>query len=134
MQSRGAKTLSIITILLTCFTLSLVTAAEPLKKVDFTNDIRPILAQHCWSCHGPDEPGRKGKLRLDLREKAVAKQAIIPGDVKASEMIVRIDSKDETEQMPPPEIKKPLNEKQKQLLRDWIEQERRSDDILARGQ
>lgn len=121
MQVRAAKTLFVVSVLLNSTMLSLVFAAEK-KPVDFTNDIRPILTQHCLSCHGPDEPGRKGKLRLDLREKAVAKEAIIPGDVKASEMIVRIDSKDETEQMPPPEIKKPLNEKQKQLLRDWIEQ------------
>ncbi|HUY88240.1 MAG TPA: DUF1549 domain-containing protein [Pirellulales bacterium] len=101
-------------------------AAEPRSKqaprVDFAREIRPILAQHCWSCHGPDEQARKAELRLDQRESAVAAKAIVPGDPAASELIARIESDDESLQMPPPEAKKPLSARQKELLRAWIGQ------------
>ena len=94
--------------------------AEP--KLDFARDIRPILAQHCAACHGFDAKTRKAGLRLDLRESALAKKAIVPGDAKASKLIARIESTDDDERMPPAETRKPLNEKQKRLLRTWIEQ------------
>src|SRR5688572_5352166 len=71
-------------------------------KVDFARDIRPILAQHCAACHGFDQKTRKAGLRLDLRESALAKKAIVPGSAKASKLIARIESDDETELMPPP--------------------------------
>src|SRR5438309_1620848 len=54
-------------------------AADP--PVDFARDVRPILAQHCWTCHGPDEKARQAKLRLDVRDEAV-KKAIVPGNPK----------------------------------------------------
>ena len=88
--------------------------------VDFARDVRPILAQHCWSCHGPDEKSRQADLRLDQRESALAANAIVPGDPAASELIARIDSADAAMQMPPPEAKKPLSDKQKETLRAWI--------------
>ncbi len=94
-------------------------AAEP---VDFSRDVRPILAQHCWTCHGPDEKTREAELRLDSRESAIAKKAIVPGDVKASKLLVRIDSLDDKRRMPPPGIKKDLTDRQKQVLRAWVEQ------------
>jgi hypothetical protein len=91
-------------------------------KVDFARDIQPILAQHCTACHGFDPKTRKADLRLDVREVAVAQKAIVPGDPKASHLITRIESTDEGEQMPPPAARKPLSDKQKKLLRAWIEQ------------
>ncbi len=90
--------------------------------VDFSRDVRPILSQHCWKCHGADEASRKGKLRLDDRDVAVARKAIVPGDVGSSKLLKRINSSDEDEQMPPPKAKLALNAGQKQVLRDWIGQ------------
>jgi hypothetical protein len=103
------------------------TSVKRTKKVDFARDIRPILANHCWSCHGPDEKTREAGLRLDLREAATAKLksdkiAIVPGNVVSSTLVTRIEAKKESHRMPPPESKKPLNETQKQLVKRWIEQ------------
>ncbi|MDB5351487.1 MAG: Planctomycete cytochrome [Planctomycetota bacterium] len=91
-------------------------------KVDFAREIRPILAEHCWSCHGPDEAARKGKLRLDQRDAAIARKVIVPGDSDASTLIDRIESDDDTLRMPPRKAKKDLDDRQKKLLRDWIAQ------------
>ena len=95
-------------------------SAEP--KVDFARDIQPILAHHCAACHGFDGRARKARLRLDLRESALARKAIVPGDPRKSKLIARIESSDEARQMPPPETKRPLSARQKRLLRAWIEQ------------
>ena len=97
------------------------------KKIDFARDIRPILANHCWSCHGPDEKTREAGLRLDIRESALAKLksdrvAIVPGNGTAGALLARIDAKKESQRMPPPESKKPLSAGQKQLLKRWIEE------------
>ena len=97
-----------------------VALGEEKGKISFSRDIQPILAQNCWSCHGPDEKGRKANLRLDQADSAIAKKAIVPGDIKASSLVTRIFSKDETEVMPPPESKKILNTQQKELLKAWI--------------
>src|SRR4051794_28257145 len=91
-------------------------------KVDFARDIRPILAHHCAACHGFDSKTRKAGLRLDIRESALARKAIVPGNPGASKLIARIHSADESEVMPPPEAKRPLSEGQKGLLRAWVEQ------------
>jgi Protein of unknown function (DUF1553)/Protein of unknown function (DUF1549)/Concanavalin A-like lectin/glucanases superfamily/Planctomycete cytochrome C len=95
-------------------------AAEP--PIDFARDVRPILSHHCWTCHGPDEKARKAGLRLDDRDLAVKKKAIVPHDLKASKIVGRIDDVDEDRQMPPPESKRPLSDRQKQILKAWIEQ------------
>ncbi len=113
------NSLAASTLMLLCHPAS---EAADAAKVDFARDIRPILAQHCAACHGPDEKTRKAKLRLDLRESALARKAIVPGDAKRSHLLERIESTDESEQMPPPDAKKPLSDRQKQLLRTWIEQ------------
>jgi hypothetical protein len=102
-------------------------AAAPARKLDFTREIRPILANHCWSCHGPDEKQRKAGLRLDLPEPSRAKlesgfAAIVPGKPDESELVARIESADEAEIMPLPAAKKPLTVEQKRLLRLWIDQ------------
>ena len=94
----------------------------PELAVDFASQIRPILANHCWTCHGPDEKSRAADLRLDLRENALATSAIVPNDPITSKLVERILSDDPESQMPPPTSKKPLSDKQKKLLETWIKQ------------
>jgi hypothetical protein len=90
------------------------------EKLQFNRDVRPILFAKCLSCHGPDSASRKADLRLDMRESAVELGAIAPGDPAASELLRRIVSHDEFEVMPPPETKKSLTEREKQVLEQWI--------------
>ncbi|MGA2248372.1 MAG: DUF1549 domain-containing protein, partial [Verrucomicrobiota bacterium] len=87
--------------------------------------MRPILASHCFKCHGQDEGARKAKLRLDVREIATkpAKSdaaAIVPGKPDKSEMVRRIFSTDEDELMPPPGTKNPLTPADTEILKRWI--------------
>jgi hypothetical protein len=91
-------------------------------KLEYNRDIRPILSENCFACHGTDSAARKGGLRLDQRDSALKKKAIIPGKVDESELVKRILSEDTLELMPPPESHKTLTPKQKQLLKDWIAQ------------
>lgn len=103
----------------------LVTAAVHAEtKLDFNRDVRPILSDHCFACHGFDAKKRKADLRLDTAEGAYALhdgvQAIKPGDPNASALIERILTKDPEEVMPPPEAHKPLNAAQVATLRRWI--------------
>ncbi|MEY4132964.1 MAG: hypothetical protein RL592_1022 [Verrucomicrobiota bacterium] len=103
----------------------LAMAVAPAGAVDFNQEVRPILAQHCFACHGMDEHSRKAKLRLDLPESAHGKGksgelAIVAGQPDKSEVVRRIFSHDEDELMPPPETKKPMSEKEKAVLRAWI--------------
>ena len=90
---------------------SALTAAGP----DFNRDVRPILSNRCFKCHGPDEQHREAGLRLDLREAAVAtldsgERAIQPGHPEASELIARIESTDPDLVMPPPQTKATLSD------------------------
>ncbi|HCQ37533.1 MAG TPA: hypothetical protein DIV39_00125 [Verrucomicrobiales bacterium] len=112
---------SIQSIVSACLTLSPVTA-----PADFSRDIQPLLAEHCYACHGPDAKTRKSGLRLDLREGAMGElksgsRAIVPGDLEESEIIHRIFSKDPDEMMPPPDFRKGLNNEGREKLRDWVE-------------
>jgi hypothetical protein len=96
-------------------------------KVDFNRQVRPILSNHCLSCHGPDEETREAGLRLDVRDVALApaesgKPAIVPGKPDKSGLVARIRSKKEGVMMPPPEANKPLSDTDKETLRAWIEQ------------
>ncbi len=70
-------------------------------KIQFNRDIRPILSENCFACHGPDKNKRKAKLRLDDRAVAVEKGAIVPGKPAESELVKRIFSKDAVVFMPP---------------------------------
>lgn len=93
--------------------------------VDFNREVRPILAQQCFACHGMDDHSRKGNLRLDLRESALGsgksgELSITPGKPDASEIIKRLLSTDEDEQMPPPHTKRVVSEKDKTILKQWI--------------
>lgn len=103
--------------------ISLVALNLPLAasaEIDFNREIRPILSENCFQCHGPDEHGRKGKLRLDQFDDAVAMKAIVPGDSMKSEVVTRILSGDEDELMPPPDSHKSLSKSEKDLLIGWI--------------
>ncbi len=77
-------------------------SADPSAKVQFNRDIRPILSENCFRCHGPDSASRKADLRFDRREVAVKIGAIVPGNTDKSELIRRIYSTDPDEKMPPP--------------------------------
>ena len=109
------------------FALVLVWSSGADAKVSFNREIRPILSEHCFSCHGFDAKHRKADLRLDTREGALADndgvRAIIPGDPAKSELWKRLLSQDAEEVMPPPEAHKPkLTAKQLATLRTWIEE------------
>lgn len=91
-------------------------------KIEFDRDIRPILSNHCFQCHGADQDARTTELRLDVRESAVEHKAIDPADLSASKILVRITAADADERMPPAETNKPLTEKQIKLLQSWIAQ------------
>jgi hypothetical protein len=108
-----------------------VHAAGPLPRsgglVDFTRDVRPILASKCLACHGPDEKTRKVGLRLDTPEGASkllrgGGHAIVPGQPEKSELLTRIQSSEETEVMPPPRVGKRLSAGEIDTLRRWISQ------------
>ena len=94
--------------------------------VDFNRDVRPVLAQSCFPCHGFDARARKAKLRLDRAEFATAERdgvrPIVPGDLAASEVWRRISASDPEERMPPPESHRTLTMEQRATLRAWIEQ------------
>ena len=97
-------------------------SARAQAPIDYSRDIRPILANTCYACHGPDEKQRKAKLRLDVRDEAI-KKAIVPGKSAASLLLQRVVSKDADEVMPPPHAKKPaITSDQAKLLARWIDE------------
>lgn len=102
------------------FLLSLFTVASAADKLEYNRDIRPILAENCFACHGPDSAARKADLRLDRREAAMQMTAIVPNKPDESELVRRILLADGDERMPPPSTKKELTAAQKDLLRRWI--------------
>jgi len=108
-------------ILLSCISLS----AFAVDGVQYNRDVRPVLARHCFACHGQDANKRKGKLRLDKASEAYAKHdgfaAIAPGNIGESELWQRINSTDSDEIMPPVKTKKVLTAAEKQILKKWIE-------------
>jgi mono/diheme cytochrome c family protein len=92
---------------------------------DYLRDVRPILADNCFRCHGADEQSREAGLRLDVREAGVhggesGDPAIVPGKPDVSQLIRRITSRDESERMPPPDAKSRLTSSQVETLRKWI--------------
>ncbi|MEC9046723.1 MAG: PSD1 and planctomycete cytochrome C domain-containing protein [Planctomycetota bacterium] len=88
--------------------------------VQFDRDVRPILSNHCFACHGPDEQHREGELRLDLQAEAL--RVIAPGDAAGSALIQRVTHRDEGERMPPAHTNKPLTAEQVAVLTRWVEQ------------
>jgi mono/diheme cytochrome c family protein len=96
-------------------------------KVDFNRDVRPLLSEYCFTCHGPDDAKRKSGLRLDQKESAYkpaksGKTAIVPGNAAQSELIKRITTDDEDDQMPPVKTGKHLSPQQITLLQKWVSQ------------
>ena len=91
-------------------------------EIQFQRDIRPILSDNCFKCHGPDEADRKADLRLDTQEGLLESESVVPGDVENSLIRQRIFSDDETELMPPPDSGRELTDQQKKLLQLWISQ------------
>src|SRR5690242_18565111 len=108
--------------LTTLFVASLAAAASAADKLEYNRDIRPILSENCFACHGTDSAARKANLRLDQRDSALKKKAFVPGKPDESELITRILSQDESEMMPPPDSHKKLTDQQKKILKDWVAQ------------
>ena len=108
--------------------LALTCAAQPAaaQTVDFNRDVRPILSENCFKCHGFDPGTRKAGRRLDTRDGALAEKdgvrAIVPGQPAQSDASVRIHSTDKDEQMPPPKSGKKLTPAQIAVLDKWIGQ------------
>ena len=88
-------------------------------EVHFNRDVRPILSENCFFCHGPDSAKREAELRLDDRQSAI-ESAIVVGDANASELIARIVSTDPDTQMPPPDSGRSINRQQIETLKQWI--------------
>lgn len=114
------RPLAILLFISLCFSL-------PAKgeQIVFNRDIRPILSDKCFHCHGPDEKERKSGLRLDLRDAALKPAesgavAIVPGTPDKSELISRCFTTDEDDLMPPTKLGKPLTDREKRLLQQWI--------------
>ncbi len=95
-------------------------------KISFSRDIRPLLSDLCFKCHGPDEEHRASELRLDIQSGAFAdlggRHAIVAGDPAASELVARISSTDPEKRMPPADSGRELTEYQKTLLAEWVRQ------------
>jgi hypothetical protein len=113
---------------LLAFILISATGALPTQaSIDFAREIRPILSENCFTCHGPDSNKRKAGLRLDQKESAFAKAEsgetpIVPGDLEKSDLLRRIASTDKDEVMPPPKEHRKLKPEQVALLRQWIKE------------
>jgi hypothetical protein len=95
------------------------------ESIDFGRDVRPILSDKCFACHGPDEAERTGGFRLDVQDGAFGEAdsgliPIVPGDVAASELVARITSDDESLRMPPADGHKALSAKEIDVLKRWI--------------
>ena len=121
-------------LMLACSLLLVIKSNALADEVQFNRDIRPILANHCFACHGPDAAPRQAELRLDLEAAAKADrdpQVIVAHNAKASELVNRISTADHELVMPPVEFDKPLSTKQKILLTQWIEQGAPWDDHWA---
>ncbi|MCX6850170.1 MAG: PSD1 and planctomycete cytochrome C domain-containing protein [Verrucomicrobia bacterium] len=99
-------------------------AAEPAvpAKIEFNRDVQPILSDNCFYCHGNDPKHREADLRLDIRDEAVKAEAFIPGKAAKSELVSRIFTADADDLMPPPDSHKKLTQRQKDILKKWIDQ------------
>ena len=107
------------------FAATALASAPAQGAVGFNRDIRPIMADTCFRCHGPDKNARMMGLRLDLREEALHKTAtgvipIVPGKPEESAIVQRIFATDPARRMPPPSIHKELTDAQKETIRRWV--------------
>ncbi len=106
--------------LLTVFGLQWTAAGQDESMIDFDKQIRPILSDRCYHCHGPDEQARMADLRLDEQQGAL--QAIVPGDPAESELWSRLISEDPDSVMPPPDSKLQVTPRERKLIKAWIQQ------------
>src|SRR6185436_3813897 len=124
--ARDRATVVIAGLIFSALSASVAVGAPVSEKVSYNRDVRTILSDNCFYCHGPDEKHREAKLRLDIREDAVRDlggyAAIVPGKPDASEIIKRITTDDEDDLMPPVKSKKKLTQEQKETLKRWIAQ------------
>jgi mono/diheme cytochrome c family protein len=108
------------------FAAMLVVRATTAAPVDFDREIRPILSDNCFACHGPDEKQRMAKLRLDTKDGVFADrggyQVLTPGKAADSKLYQRISASDKAQRMPPPYADRTLNDKQIELIRRWIDE------------
>ncbi|MCY4403708.1 MAG: DUF1553 domain-containing protein [Candidatus Poribacteria bacterium] len=140
---KSAKSSIPLTYLLVCLCILLLgvplasadnheTAQTP---VDYTQDIRPILSNNCFACHGPDEKARKANLRLDTKEGAFSEPSgypiLVPEKPDESELYLRIVSEDESYQMPPADFNKTLTPEQIETIKHWINQGAKWEDHWA---
>jgi len=102
--------------------LPLLAALLQAAPIGFNRDVRPILSENCYPCHGPDKNARQAGLRLDRREEAVARGAIDPGKPGASKLAARIQAKQDALRMPPVWSDKKLTDEQKTTLLEWVSQ------------
>src|SRR5438034_10644350 len=111
----------LLTLLVTLSPCHLVTLSSLRadEGIQYNRDVRPILAENCFPCHGPDSAARKAKLRLDQREEAVKAEAIAPGSPEKSALIDRIFADESAKLMPPAKSQKKLSLAQKEMLRRW---------------
>lgn len=91
-------------------------------KLSYDRDIRPILAEHCFACHGFDDQAREADLRLDNRQAALDAGAIVPGDASKSQLYQRVTTEEHDQLMPPEHTGKKLSAKQKSILQRWIQE------------
>src|SRR5687768_9184219 len=113
-----------LSLLVALFIAASANAADQ-PPVDFSREIRPILAKKCFACHGPDDEQRQAGLRLDQRDGAIATLesgtiAVVPGKSGESELVRRITSNDDGERMPPADSGIVLEPPQIELLKRWI--------------
>lgn len=109
------------------FLIAFLAVAPALAEtIDFNRQVRPILSDRCFHCHGPDAENQDSAFRLDseehMREDLGGYAGVVPGDPEASELITRIRSTDEYEMMPPPHSNRTLNDEERRILELWIEQ------------
>src|SRR5262249_5128839 len=129
-MNQPTRTQFLVAICLGSFSLfspEMVLSADSLaERVEFNRDIRPILSDKCFACHGPDANHRKADLRLDQEEVAKADRgehpAIVPGKPAESELIARVTNPKRSQRMPPARSGKVLSAREIELLRRWIEQ------------
>jgi len=110
------------------FAVSCTAMAEKPNQVDFSRDIKPILSDRCYTCHGPDAQSREAELRLDLRDEAFAAlsssgdKIIVAGKPHRSELFLRVAETDADLKMPPPDSKLSLSPSEIELIKQWISQ------------
>jgi len=134
-NARGAV-LKLSVILLSCLLFSqaipdgrvqAVRSHDSSRQIDFNRDVRPILADKCFACHGPDAVNKKIKLRLDSEAAATAdlgrgRRAVVPGNIDQSQLARRITAKDEAMRMPPVDSGRKLTQAEVELLVEWVRQ------------